>query len=393
MKKYILFLSLLSVLACTKEIPENQCVQCTTDTTGVNNIHYLAPKLQALMDEYTAKGIPGVAVAIKDSNGFWHGTAGYAKLETSCKMLPCHLQYGQSVAKLYCAVLTMKLKEAGKIDLDKPIKDYLSQDIYELLPEGSDKITVRMLMSHTSGLPDYAFSPKYFADGFNYEKDYYSIHDMLSYIKGQDLIFEPGAKYVYINTNYVVLASLLDQITGSHEKALYDQIFQPYGLNHTFYPGGYQGHISRPELPNSYIDRFGNGQLENITDLQVDNVNWMRGDDGIIATPRDYISFLEKLMKGEILSPASMAEMKQFNYSQSNPKSGYGLGLGRVLTTGDVEMLGHSGGGIGAGCVLYYIPSKKLTYFVGVNYGTLLEGPISTVTTEFRDKVRAELVK
>ena len=100
----------------------------------------------------------------------------------------------------------------------------------------------------------------------------------------------------------------------------------------------------------------------------------MIGDDGIVSTPGDAILFLKGLMEGKLVSKETMRQMQQWvNDAKGNPT--YGLGLDRALLD-NTEALGHSGGGLGAGCQLYYLPSKEIYYFIAINLGTVTESPL-----------------
>ena len=98
------------------------------------------------------------------------------------------------------------------------------------------------------------------------------------------------------------------------------------------------------------------------------------GDDGIVATAQDAVKFLKGLMEGKLLKPATLELMKRW-VNGRNGKPEYGLGLDHASLGGHVAW-GHSGGGIGAGCQLYYFPEKELYFFAGINLGTVTDSPL-----------------
>ena len=171
----------------------------------VNNSHSKAVELQSFMDEYTSFGIPGISVAIYSDEGFWVGTSGYSKIENKTPMLPCHLQYSQSVSKTYMAVSILILKENGMIDLDNKISNYLPENIASMV-SNSDKVTVRMLLNHTSGIAEYITDPRYITYLVQHPFYKFSTIELLKFIEGKSSQFEPGTKYLYTNTNYELLA-------------------------------------------------------------------------------------------------------------------------------------------------------------------------------------------
>ncbi|MEO0340554.1 MAG: serine hydrolase, partial [Bacteroidota bacterium] len=148
---------------------------------------------------------------------------------------------------------------------------------------------------------------------------------------------------------------------------------QPLGLQTTYYQNE-AGYLEYPELYNAYWDRHADGYIENISFLQRKNVSEMVGDDGIVATPRDAVRFLKGLFEYRLLKQETLQLMQEWA-SYANGGLAYGLGLDYAKFAGKIAY-GHSGGGIGAGCQLYYFPEDDIYWFVGINLGTVTESPI-----------------
>lgn len=121
------------------------------------------------------------------------------------------------------------------------------------------------------------------------------------------LEFNPGSKYAYRNTNFLLLALIAESITGNQAAYMQKEIFDPLQLSDTKYRNE-AGYLKYPNLPNSYWDRYANGLIENCTLMQQINVATLIGDDGIVATPFDAVKFLKALMEEKILSSSSMQE-------------------------------------------------------------------------------------
>ncbi|SHG26031.1 serine hydrolase domain-containing protein [Flagellimonas flava] len=342
-----------------------------------------AEALDEAMGKLVRNGVPGAAIAVFSDNGWWYTAKGFSRIEDKTPLRICNLQYLQSVAKTYHAVAILKLHEQGKIDLDKPITDYLPKNISGYISEAG-KISVKMLLNHTSGIPEYNFNPNYVARLLQTPEYAFTGEDYLGYIRKKPLDFEPGSRYSYRNTNYVLLALILDQITGDHAQCIDDIIFKPLGLSSTFYRND-ANFLNYQELVNSYWDRNSTGIVENATYLQRKNVQHMIGDDGIVTTPVEAVKFLKGLMEGQLLSKKTLGLMKQW-VKNDKGEFAYGLGLDFVQV-GNLEAYGHSGGGIGAGCELYYIPEKNLYYFLAVNLGTVTYSPLH----DGIEKIRAEI--
>jgi D-alanyl-D-alanine carboxypeptidase len=109
-----------------------------------------ADAIRSIMQSYSGKGLPGVALALYSMEyGWWGHAEGYADVKRMTSMRLENLQYLQSISKTYMAVAILRLKEEGKIDFDAPMTQYLSTDISRYIADTA-KITVKMLLNHTS---------------------------------------------------------------------------------------------------------------------------------------------------------------------------------------------------------------------------------------------------
>ncbi len=345
---------------------------CKEDTSIVINTQYSkAAAVNAVLLKLTQMSVPGVSLAVYSKEGWWTTSQGFAKLEGQVPMQGCHLQYLQSISKTYMAVAILQLLEQGKIDLDLPMTTYLPKQI-SLHVTQAEKITVRMLLNHTSGIPEYNLQPAYVSYLLQHPQHIFQPEDYLGYIHQKPLDFPPGSKYSYRNTNYLLLTVIADFIVGDHAKLIRETIFQPLQLTHTFYRGD-TDYLNYPTLVNTYWDRHSNGVIENASLLQRNNVACLVGDDGIVTTPIEAVKFLKGLVQGKLLSAQSLEQMRIWVTRKEKPV--YGLGLVYGIFAGN-NGYGHSGGGIGAGCQLYYFPEKEVYVFVAINLGIVTDSPI-----------------
>lgn len=383
------FLLLWTIISgCGKYVADLTSLSCPGRDT-VNSRYSKAPELEKLLEEFTRQGVPGVALAVWSNEGYWSAARGYAKIEDKTPMQVCHLQYLQSISKTYMAVCILKLFEQGRIGLDEPMTKYLPSKYHRYIADG-DKVTIRMLLNHTSGVPEYNFAPAYVSCLLQHPAHYFVPEDYVRYIAGKKLQFAPGSKHVYTNTNYVLLALIADAVAGDHAKLISETIIRPLALTNTFYRNE-PGYLKYPQLVNSYWDRYSDGILENASQLQRNNVQALVGDDGIVTTPGDAVKFLKALADGRLLSPSTMQQMKTW-VNNKDGKPVYGLGL--VFTNHDgIIGFGHSGGGIGGGCELYYFPEKNICYFIAINLGTVTESPLHGQLGNTLAKFYATLLK
>jgi D-alanyl-D-alanine carboxypeptidase len=374
----LFMLMLIHQLAWAQPLTVKECKSNKKQSTFKN-----ANAVQSLLNELTSKDIPGVALAVYSSNGLYTATAGYASKENRIAMQPCHLMYLQSISKTYMAVSILKLVEQGRLQLDKPITLYLSTEYKNILPY-ADSVSVRMLLNHTSGIPEYNNQQAYITQLLSTPDFPFKPMDYLQFVSKLNPDFVPGTRHAYSNTNYILLALIADALTGDHSSYMAATIFRPAKLKATFYRND-KNYLNYALLSNAYWDQNQDGVLVNASVLQRNNVQTLIGDDGIVATPSDAVLFLKSLMEGKLISRSMLDTMKLWvNNSQGKPTYGLGLDLNVISNN---QAIGHSGGGIGAGCQLYYFPEKNIYVFIGINLGTITPSPIHETILPVLDKL------
>ena len=288
-------------------------------------------------------GYPAALTAVRDKDGNTIGAAaGVGNLETGeAPPLDGEVRIGSNT-KTFVAVVILQLVQEGKITLDEPIETYLPG---LLKGEGIDatKITVRQLLQHTSGLPEYTDTVPGETDIFQIRDNYYSTRDLLDIALTKPAAFEPGSQFTYTNTNYIVLTLLAEKVT---HRPLAEQITQritePLGLAHTYYPNPGEEDF-RGTHPHGY---HRNSSAEEWKDITRMDPAWAGGAGAMISTPSELGTFLQATLNGTLLNQDSITEMKK-TVDTSNlsgvPGSGYGLGiLSMPLSCGTAW--GHSGG-------------------------------------------------
>ena len=332
-----------------------------------------AVAISALFDKYLEMGIPGLAISVyTEATGLWSYAAGYANLEKKVPLEEEHVHYLQSVSKTYMAVAVLKLHEQNKIDLDATIDNYLDAPFLESI-KGAKSVTVRMLLNHTSGLPEYSTEPRLVSKIIHDPNTVLSVEEMLGYIEDLPMDFEPGSQYQYRNTNYEILSLIADKITGNHVTYIKETIIDKLNLKHTYYLTR-ENYLQDLNLVDSYWDILLTGIPVNVSGMQKANVASMKGDDGLVASSEDAVLFLKSLAEGKLLKPKTLELMQQWVTDEEGNKR-YGLGL----TYYDLDVtygIGHNGGGIGSGCMLLYLPEYGAIVFIATNFNTMMESPI-----------------
>jgi D-alanyl-D-alanine carboxypeptidase len=386
MKKIlILSLVIVSALPFLGQAPKN----CNPEV-AMNASYSKAASLDSILKHYTTNMIPGASVAVySEKEGWWVSAQGYADLEKKLPMTNCHLQYLQSISKSYMAVEILQLKEQGKIDLDAPMTKYLPAK-YSKYIKNASSVTIRMLLNHTSGVPEYNEVPAFVSNVILHPLQNFSSEDCLKAINGMEFQFAPGSKYKYTNTNYLLLSLIGDAVTGDHAAYIKKNIFKPLDLNNSYY-GKDLNYLKGLSLPQSYWDVFNNGIAVNATPLQQMTVACSKGDDGIVCTTTDAIKYLKGLMEGKLLNEGSMKELMNFIKDEQGNKR-YSMGM-IYFDLGGLPAYGHGGGGIGAGCGLLYVPSHKVYVFMATNIGCFIDSKLSAKAGEMRDAILMALLQ
>jgi len=288
-------------------------------------------------------GYPAALTAVRDKDGNTIGAAaGTGNLETGeAPPLDGEVRIGSNT-KTFVAVVILQLVQEGKITLDEPIETYLPGLLHG---EGIDaaKITVRQLLQHTSGLPEYTDTVPGETDIFQIRDNYYSTRDLLDVALSKPAAFEPGSQFRYTNTNYIVLTLLAEKVTHRPlAEQITQRIIEPLGLTHTYYPNPGEEDI-RNTHPHGY---HRNTPTENWQDITHMDPSWAGGAGAMISTPSELTTFIQATFDGTLLSPDSITEMQK-TVDTDHPElgmNGYGLGIFSLPLSCGGEAWGHTGG-------------------------------------------------
>jgi D-alanyl-D-alanine carboxypeptidase len=284
-------------------------------------------------------GFPAALAAVRDRSGRVRNyTAGVSDLTTRAKVpVDGQVRIGSNT-KTFTSVVVLQLVGEGKVGLDQPIETYLPKLIRGNGIDGRH-ITVRQLLQHTSGLPNYT---NFLANGFlPFQHTYFEPRELLDMALAQKADFEPGTKWEYSNTNYVVLGLLIEKITS---RPLVEEITQRVidraGLRHTYFPNVGDQTIHERH-PHGYTRDKPDQPLTDVTELDP-SWGWAAGQ--MVATPSDVDRFLSALLGGRLLKPAQLNEMrKTVDAPGLWPGARYGLGLiSTPLSCGGLAW-GHGG--------------------------------------------------
>ncbi|MFE2240494.1 serine hydrolase domain-containing protein [Streptomyces virginiae] len=237
-----------------------------------------------------------------------------------------------SNTKTFTAVVVLQLVGEGRVGLDAPVETYLPGLVRG---DGIDgrHITVRQLLQHMSGLPNYT--------EYDLQPRPYDPRDLLDIALRHKAHFAPGAKWEYSNTNYVLAGLIVEKVTGRDLAREIDRrIIQRLGLRHTYFPAPGDVTIREPH-PHGYHRETADGPLRDITDM---DPSWSWAAGQLISTNSDLNRFFSELLRGRLLPDAQLAQMRTTVPADYFGRgAGYGLGLvSRPLSCGGVYW-GHGG--------------------------------------------------
>ncbi|MEL6718187.1 MAG: serine hydrolase domain-containing protein [Bacteroidota bacterium] len=362
---------------CVQESIALPVEECNIDFEHNSATHPKAADFQALLDKYVAKGMPGLSMVVyTPEGGKWIGSAGVAKIETQEPMKPCQIFHSASVAKTYHAVAAMSLMEEGRLDIDKTIDTYLPDWVCKDMANRTTA-TVRQLMNHSSGIPDFIEDTDHTTDYFHDLERVFTTEEYLDYVCGDEATFEAGTSTSYSNTNTVLLALIMDEIAGNHADVITEKIINKLGLKHTFYKNE-TGYPAPAGAVNTYVDMKGDGRLINSTAIERNFAKMNIGHDAMMASAHDYFLFIRALFEGKLVSQNSVDQMLDFGKYPSIIDFGEGLGLAVSKTPlKNITRAGHDGGSLGAANIVQHYVEKDITIVICSNFGGFLDSPLT----------------
>ncbi|MFI5776343.1 serine hydrolase domain-containing protein [Nocardia sp. NPDC051570] len=301
--------------------------------------------LQQAMNDLVTQGAAGVQLRLHDAQGEWTGSAGVAEVGRP-EGVPTDGRFRiGSISKTFLATVMLQLVGEGRLGLDDPVARYLPQ--FGLDP----RITVRMLLQHTSGLfnytgelsPDGTLEPGLIPpSGKDAVEVFFRDHtpeELVRIATSKPARFAPGTDWRYSNTNYVLAALLIEKLTGTPYAAqIYGRIILPLGLWGTMLPGHWPGILG--PYAHGY-DAYKQDDTLKAVDFTNQNPSWAYGAGEIISTTQDLDTFITALLGSRLLAPAQLAEMR--DWRTVSPGGAYGLGLMHVTRGPDCDYIGHNG--------------------------------------------------
>jgi D-alanyl-D-alanine carboxypeptidase len=328
-------------------------------------------KLEHLVSEQVGKSVGNCVLAVTKGDGSysWAGAAGIANQDGQVPMTKDTPIYIASILKLYTATVIMQLYEKGALSLDDPMSRYLPEGLIKGIhvykgKDYSQEITIKQLLSHTSGIADYYIEkPKggksVFETLLEEPERTWTENETIEWTRDKlKPNFPPGTDASYSDTNFDLLGKIIESITGQPLHIVYeDFIFRPLGLKHTWVIERSTPQIAIPTSPADvfYKDR-------NITNIRSNSAYWPY----IVSTSEEMVLFLKALNEGKIISKDTLQLMHDWHKLEFPIQYGYGTMYFKLpplmsKLSGLTPLWGHSGS---TGSFLYYSEDLDL-YMAG----------------------------
>jgi serine beta-lactamase-like protein LACTB, mitochondrial len=300
---------------------------------------------------HTQSGAPGMSVAVVVDNRLaWSQGFGFADVENEVPARANTVYRIASISKPIAATAVMQLAERGRVNIDDAVQKYVPA-----FPEkGEQVVTVRHLLTHTSGIRQYR------AGEMESRDRYETAEDALRIFKDDPLLFAPGTKYSYSTYGYNVLAGVVEKASGlGVETYLRTHVWGPAGMTATYFD-----HASAviPRRARQYV-RAGRSLL-NAPYADLSN-KWAGG--GMLSTAEDLVRFHIALEEGTLLKPETLRQMYAPYRLKDGSETTYGLRWASWKDARGRAWIGHSGGATGGTTFLVRDPARRVAVAVLCN--------------------------
>ncbi|MFJ3817941.1 serine hydrolase domain-containing protein [Streptomyces sp. NPDC090056] len=277
--------------------------------------------LQRQLDDLvrTAGGPPGVIVLMQTGDRTTVHRAGVADTRTGRPPRADEYMRLASVSKAYSGAVALRLVDRHRLGLDDTIGRRLPA-----LPKAWHKVTLRQLLGHTSGLPDFSTAPAFLEILTADPRHRFDSRRLLDFVADRNLLFPPGSRYAYSNSDNIAVALMAEAVTGRpYEQLLEQLVYRPLDLRQTLLPQGYR--MPRPYLHG--YDVTPPAPPEDISEALSASGVWASG--GIVATPEDLNAFVRAWAGGRgYLSEEVRNQQRRFIPGAASEPAGPGTNAG-----------------------------------------------------------------
>ena len=318
---------------------------------------------QKMIDETVSDTIPGIILLVETPEKQFIGSAGLADIESQEAMQTYHMMPNGSAGKKLTALLVAMLEEDGMLNLDNTINTWLSEELLSQIAH-SDKMTLRQLLNHTSGVYDYLddtdFKEAVLLDPFSLKTDAYALQFALN----KAATFEPGAGWEYSNTGYLLAGLILDEVLGEHHSSeMRNRILNPLAMNSSHY-GGVEKELG--DIISGYF-RYDNGEVLN-TKALYENIGV--ADAPLVSSVEDMALLLKTIISDDSFISQHVRDtlFGEDNLQFIGDGSYYGQGIFKDILNG-TSVYHHGGVESGYSTTNIYIPASQTSITAFFNCG------------------------
>lgn len=339
-----------------------------TQTSG--DLAYLRAQLQLQLDSIVQKGmLPGITLAVRWDRGHSLSLAsGFADSETQEPMEPNSTMFAGSVGKTFVAALVLQLVDEGKLELDALAGNYLKNQAWYSQVPNSGAISIRMLLNHTAGIPEWAFQPGVWESMNKNPEKTWSPEERMEKVFALEAIHEAGKGWAYADSHYIILGAIIQEVTGNdYYNELKMRILDSIGLANTFQADqrylaglvpGYTSLSNELLLPKKVT--------VNHTYVINPQLEWTGG--GLVTNVSDLCLWASVLWSGKLFKNETF---KQMTTAAPYPtrlfeNAGYGLGC-FIGNTKGINYYGHTGFVPGYITFVQYLPEYGVSVAMQFN--------------------------
>jgi D-alanyl-D-alanine carboxypeptidase len=344
--------------------------------------------LSPALAHWQAGGFPSLSAAVGNSCGvLWSSATGAADLRSERPARATDLYGIGSITKTFVAVVTLQLVDDGRLDLERPVTDYVPR-LRDMHIANVGTATLAQLMNHTSGIPSWEDDPRWIRDARGAGIDpnrRWQPADSLAYIDGKPALSPPGTEYHYANTNYTLLGLAIEAVTGQPlASEIRRRILAPLELHDT-YLEGFQSepvdHLPRRYHFDTEMFRTMAGIAPSFTtarpgllDVSTSSLapEWAAG--GMVMTARDLANFAVALRDGRLLAPKEMTFMMAWRPAEPGKQVGHGLF--RYDRGNDRHTIGNVGAVLGFGAQMEWLEGGDAVFVSLSNVGSIDAGDV-----------------
>jgi CubicO group peptidase (beta-lactamase class C family) len=307
------------------------------------------PDFDDVITPLVTPGGPGAAVAVRHRGEVIHAAGyGLADVEWGNPIDTDTVFRIGSISKQFTAAAILRLADQGKLSIDDRVEAHLPD-----YPVDGRTITLRHLLNHTSGIKSYTAIPEIMQ--VRGASDV-SVSQIIDVFKDRPADFQPGARYLYNNSGYILLTAIIEAVSGKRFEAfLRDELLAPLGLDRTSYL-----HTRPIVAKRAQGYDLGRRGLVNAAWLAM---SWPQGAGALGSTVNDLLAWDAALHSGKVLSPQSYAAMIAPGQLNDGSPIGYGLGVARRPYR-DRAVISHGGGINGFITYLAHFPDDDLSVVV-----------------------------